>query len=138
MARLGDGWLASAYNTTPEGFVDARARLGRFLEDAGRDPEALPSALASMFFYVTGDRARVQDAVSAIATALNRPAEEARERLLIGSAAECVEKLSGFASAGVERILMWPIGDDLAQLDVFAKEIATELRSSAETPGGAS
>src|SRR6266487_4019939 len=27
VARLGDGWLASAYNTTPELFTEARARL---------------------------------------------------------------------------------------------------------------
>src|SRR6476661_8925569 len=33
VARAGDGWLASAYNTTPERFSTARVRLGRVLAD---------------------------------------------------------------------------------------------------------
>src|SRR5215210_8586508 len=38
VARAGDGWLASAYNTTPEGFFAARTALARALEDRGREP----------------------------------------------------------------------------------------------------
>ena len=33
VARLGDGWLASAYNTTPELFQEGRARLDGYLGD---------------------------------------------------------------------------------------------------------
>src|SRR5215212_3135655 len=36
VARLGDGWLASAYNTTPRAFADARERLTQQLADRGR------------------------------------------------------------------------------------------------------
>src|SRR5687767_11654308 len=39
VARAGDGWLASAYNTTPERFSDARAALARALKDRGREPD---------------------------------------------------------------------------------------------------
>src|SRR3954451_4380611 len=44
VARAGDGWLASAYNTTPERFADARASLADALAAPGRGPDALPSA----------------------------------------------------------------------------------------------
>ena len=42
VARLADGWLASAYNTTPEAFGEALGRLGEHLIRAGTDPEGSP------------------------------------------------------------------------------------------------
>ncbi len=42
VARLADGWLASAYNTTPEGFAEARGRLARELEVHRSRPRAVP------------------------------------------------------------------------------------------------
>ena len=41
VARAADGWLASAYNTTPERFSDARGALARALEERGRESERL-------------------------------------------------------------------------------------------------
>ncbi len=128
VARLGDGWMASSYNTTPEGFREARGRLGSYLEAEGRDPASFPNALASAFFCVTDDAAEAGSAVETIASALGRPQDEARERLLIGSASECAEKLSAFASAGVERVFLWPIGDELTQLEAFASRVAPTVR----------
>ena len=49
VARLADGWLASAYNTTPERFAAGRAALG-----AG-----FPSALATMWTWITEDRSAI-------------------------------------------------------------------------------
>src|SRR6476661_844921 len=42
VARLGDGWLASAYNTTPDGFKDAKQALSGHLEARDRDPDRFP------------------------------------------------------------------------------------------------
>ena len=53
VARAGDGWLASAYNTTPERFATARGRLARALADQGRDAEGFPNALATMWTWVS-------------------------------------------------------------------------------------
>ena len=38
VARLGDGWLASAYNTTPALFAEALTRLNGYLAGHGKDP----------------------------------------------------------------------------------------------------
>ncbi|MDQ5829441.1 MAG: LLM class flavin-dependent oxidoreductase, partial [Actinomycetota bacterium] len=57
VVRLGDGWLASAYNTTPEAFAAARRRLAEHLHAVGKDPSRFPNAIATMFFYVTEERA---------------------------------------------------------------------------------
>jgi len=56
-ARLGDGWLASGYNTTPEGFADARGQLIEYLHAAGKDPHRFPNAIATMFFFATEEHA---------------------------------------------------------------------------------
>ncbi len=55
VARLGDGWLASAYNTTPDGFKAAKQSLSEQLHAHGRDPDRFPNALATMWTWVTED-----------------------------------------------------------------------------------
>src|SRR5262249_60168498 len=59
-ARLGDGWLASAYNTTPAGFADAWTRLQGHLAGEGRDAAGVPNALATMWFHITDDPAEAE------------------------------------------------------------------------------
>lgn len=44
VARLGNGWLASAYNIDPEGFAAGLERLGETLTADGRDPPRSPTA----------------------------------------------------------------------------------------------
>jgi alkanesulfonate monooxygenase SsuD/methylene tetrahydromethanopterin reductase-like flavin-dependent oxidoreductase (luciferase family) len=56
-ARRGDGWLASAYDTTPDAFADAKSRLEKHLRAAGKDPERFPNAIATMFLHITEDHA---------------------------------------------------------------------------------
>ena len=53
VARLGDGWLASAYNTDPLKFTESRARLDGYLDGYRRGPVRFPNAIASMFFHIT-------------------------------------------------------------------------------------
>ena len=53
IARAGDGWLASAYNTTPDEFSEARGRLADELADHGRNAEGFPNALATMWTWVS-------------------------------------------------------------------------------------
>ena len=47
VARLGDGWLASAYNTTPDRFREGLDRLSEERRRAGKAPASFPSALAT-------------------------------------------------------------------------------------------
>ena len=47
VARLGDGWLASAYNTTPDSFKAAKESLSERLDSHGRDPGERPESLAA-------------------------------------------------------------------------------------------
>jgi hypothetical protein len=44
-----------------------------------------------------------------LAPALNRPVAELRERLPIGTAQDCAEKLAAYHNVGVQRVYLWPL-----------------------------
>jgi alkanesulfonate monooxygenase SsuD/methylene tetrahydromethanopterin reductase-like flavin-dependent oxidoreductase (luciferase family) len=125
VARLADGWLASAYNTTPERFADARERLGDELRREGRDPDGFPNALATMWTWVTGDRAEAARMLDeTVAPLLKRDPADLAENLCIGSAESCAALLSRYAAAGCERVYLWPLGDERNQLERIAGDVA--------------
>src|SRR5262245_44719307 len=55
IARLENGWLASAYNTTQNQFATTLTKLQDQLRIFGKDPASFPNALATMFMYITED-----------------------------------------------------------------------------------
>jgi alkanesulfonate monooxygenase SsuD/methylene tetrahydromethanopterin reductase-like flavin-dependent oxidoreductase (luciferase family) len=119
-ARLADGWLASAYNTTPTLFAEAWARLRDLLATHGKDPEAFPNALATMWFHITDSRSEADLVMrERIVPAIHRPAEVLRDRLPVGPAELFAEKLTAFARAGVQRVFVWPVADEARQLELF-------------------
>jgi alkanesulfonate monooxygenase SsuD/methylene tetrahydromethanopterin reductase-like flavin-dependent oxidoreductase (luciferase family) len=76
VARLGDGWLASAYNTTPDRFRGALDRLAGELARVGKAPASFPSAIATTWLHITEDKGETERMVSGVlAPMLHRPAE---------------------------------------------------------------
>jgi alkanesulfonate monooxygenase SsuD/methylene tetrahydromethanopterin reductase-like flavin-dependent oxidoreductase (luciferase family) len=126
-ARRGDGWLASGYNTTPPAFAAGLARL--------REERALPNGIATMWLYVA-DRRRDADRMleDVLSPMLARPVDALRDLALpIGSPEQCAERIAAFRDAGAERIFLWPLADDLRQLERFREEVvplAQAARSS--------
>jgi alkanesulfonate monooxygenase SsuD/methylene tetrahydromethanopterin reductase-like flavin-dependent oxidoreductase (luciferase family) len=111
VARLGDGWFASAYNTSPEAFAAARAAL----------PDAFPNALVTMWTWITPD-ARDADRVlhEVLGPLLRRDPDTLRDQLCVGSPKRCAELLSRYAAAGCERVHLWPLGDEPRQIELAA------------------
>ena len=125
VARLGDGWLASAYNTTPDRFREGLDGLGGELRLIGRPPESFPSAVATTWLYITEDRG-VEERVrtEALAPMLHRPVAALRSLpLLVGPAEACAERLSALVHAGARRIFVWPLGDEVTQLELFRERV---------------
>jgi alkanesulfonate monooxygenase SsuD/methylene tetrahydromethanopterin reductase-like flavin-dependent oxidoreductase (luciferase family) len=125
VARAGDGWLASAYNTTPKRFSTARARLASALEDRGRDADGFPNALATMWTWVSNDQAEGDRVLAdVLAPLLKRDPDELRGQVCIGPAEHCADLLSRYAQAGCQRVYLWPLGEEQRQLELVASEVA--------------
>jgi alkanesulfonate monooxygenase SsuD/methylene tetrahydromethanopterin reductase-like flavin-dependent oxidoreductase (luciferase family) len=109
--RAADGWLASAYNTTPERLAAGRAAL----------PDGFPTALATMWTWVTEDRAEADRVLGdVLAPLLRRDPDELRGQVCVGSAGHCAELLARYAEAGCGRVYVWPLGDEPRQLELIA------------------
>jgi alkanesulfonate monooxygenase SsuD/methylene tetrahydromethanopterin reductase-like flavin-dependent oxidoreductase (luciferase family) len=111
VSRLGDGWLASAYNTTPQAFSANVAAL----------PKGFPNGISTAWLYVTESR-READRMfeDVLAPMLRRPVDTIRELALpIGPSELCAERIAAFEQAGAQRIFVWPLADELRQLEKF-------------------
>ena len=123
-ARLGDWWLASGYNTTPEIFPQALAYLGEQLASRDKDAATFPNGIATMWMYVTEDRAEatrvIEDVVSRM---LNRPVVQIAGLLPVGSSEECAALMSRYAAVGAERVFVWPVADEREQIERFMERV---------------
>jgi alkanesulfonate monooxygenase SsuD/methylene tetrahydromethanopterin reductase-like flavin-dependent oxidoreductase (luciferase family) len=124
VARLGDGWLASAYNTTPDRFREGLDRLSGALALAGRPWEPCSNAIATTWLHITEDRAAAERTLAVLAPMLHRPQEALRSLPLpIGPAELCAERLRAYVAAGARRIFVWPFGDEVKQLELFRERV---------------
>ena len=125
VSRLGDGWLASGYNTTPSRFEACLTRLYEELEAAGIGRKAFPNAIATMWLYVSEARRDTERMLTEVlAPMLKRPLETLRDLALpIGSAEQFAERISAYQAAGAERIFVWPLADELHQLERFREDV---------------
>ena len=118
-ARRGDGWLASAYNTTPEIFGVARQVL----------PDGFPNALVTMWSWITEDAGEADRVLrDVLAPLLNRDPDVLRDQLCVGPAERCAELLSRYAQAGCERVHLWPLGDEPRQIELAATAVLPLVR----------
>ena len=127
VARHGDGWLASAYNITPERFRTAAA--------AGV-VAGMPNALATAWLYITEDAGGAERVLSEVlAPLVGRPVDELRSQALpIGPAEVCAERMRAFADAGAQRVFLWPLRDAARQIELFMERVAPRLRTGPPEP----
>jgi alkanesulfonate monooxygenase SsuD/methylene tetrahydromethanopterin reductase-like flavin-dependent oxidoreductase (luciferase family) len=123
VGRIADGWLASAYNTTPADFAKAKARLEDELTKRGKAQD-FPNGIGTAWTYVTDDQAQADDVLSNIlGPMLRRDPDTLRQQLPIGAPEHCAELLSKYAAAGAQRVIIWPLRDEISQLEVFASRV---------------
>jgi alkanesulfonate monooxygenase SsuD/methylene tetrahydromethanopterin reductase-like flavin-dependent oxidoreductase (luciferase family) len=126
--RLGDGWLASAYNITAGQFAARWGKLQELLGEAGRDASAFANGVATMWFHI--DDQRADDVlVQRLHPVIKRPVEDLRDRLAFGSAQAVLDKIGALRDAGAERLFVWPVADEIEQLQRFSTEVIAPLRA---------
>ena len=124
VVRLSDGWLASAYNTDPEQFGSGLVALRAALNEAGRDVDKFPNGIATMWTYVTEDRVKASRLIGEVLSPmLRRAPAEIKDLLPIGPVEHCVRVVQSYAAAGAERIFVWPLEDELTQLEIFKRDV---------------
>jgi alkanesulfonate monooxygenase SsuD/methylene tetrahydromethanopterin reductase-like flavin-dependent oxidoreductase (luciferase family) len=64
-----------------------------------------------------------------LAPMLNRPADELRRHLPIGTPEECAARLSAWAAAGAQRVFLWPLAEEQQQLELFRERVLPLVRA---------
>jgi alkanesulfonate monooxygenase SsuD/methylene tetrahydromethanopterin reductase-like flavin-dependent oxidoreductase (luciferase family) len=94
------------------------------LPSHGKDAETFSNALVTMFSYVTDDPGAIDRAVrQKLGPAVGRTPDELAGKLLMGTAEACAERIRAYQAAGVQRIVIWPAADEIAQLRIFAEQV---------------
>lgn len=122
VARLADGWLGSALESTPERFKLAKQRLDAFLEQEGKDPAAFPNAVSTMALYVNESKADL-DRVP-LGSQHSMESDAPHERTMVGSRNECIEKLHRWKNSGAQALFLRPFEDGLNQMRLFKEQVA--------------
>jgi alkanesulfonate monooxygenase SsuD/methylene tetrahydromethanopterin reductase-like flavin-dependent oxidoreductase (luciferase family) len=124
LVAVADGWLASGYNTTPEGFAEARARIDGHLTAVGRAPSSFPDLVATLWLWVTDDVAAAEGLLrDVLGPVLQRDPDELGRRLPVGSPEHVAGLLQRYAEAGAHEVLLWPVRDPIHQLERVSAEI---------------
>ena len=110
-ARLGDGWLASAYNTSPE------------VVASGRREHGLACSVATMWTWVTDDERDRAEQVARLSAVLGRPEQDLAGRVLVGPPEVCAGMLRAYADAGVDTLYLWPLADHERQLERVMSDV---------------
>jgi alkanesulfonate monooxygenase SsuD/methylene tetrahydromethanopterin reductase-like flavin-dependent oxidoreductase (luciferase family) len=124
VAKYGDGWMASAYNITPDIFKTKWKDLLSYRKDLNRDTTRFDNYLVSMFGYIDNNKEKIQKVVKdVLSPVLGRPADDLENLLLFGSIDECIKKIKAFLEAGVNSIHFWPVNNYIEQIEIFSKEV---------------
>jgi F420-dependent oxidoreductase-like protein len=119
-AKYADEW--NAVFVSPERFRELNDQLDALLAVEGRAPASVRRSLMQGSAYGKDDAAVAEKLAG-------RDREQLAARgLLVGGAAEAVERLGQFAAAGVQRIMVqWIDLDDIAGLEHFAANVLPQL-----------
>lgn len=124
VARFGDGWVASAWHSTPEEFRVSLGLLNSALASRGREPESFPNAVDTMFMYIDEDGKRARDlAAPIIEKATGTSFDGDSGHYLVGSYHECKSTLQRWIDAGANQVCVWPVMDAVEQIRRFGEHV---------------
>ena len=101
--------------------------LAEALVAYGRSIDDFPCSLATMWTYVTEDRAERERYLAMLAQLVNRPAESLLGQVMIGPPDECAAVLRAYARAGIGQVFVWPMADRERQLERVMRDVAPLL-----------
>jgi alkanesulfonate monooxygenase SsuD/methylene tetrahydromethanopterin reductase-like flavin-dependent oxidoreductase (luciferase family) len=124
VARLADGWVASAYAASPAEFAERWARLQELVAAEGRDPDGFRNIVATLFFCIADDRRAAEDVITRrLAPALGKTPAELLPQCAYGTADDVRERIDEYVDAGAHQIHLWPAADPLDQVEALAEAV---------------
>ena len=124
VARLADGWVASALHSTPEEFSVALQALNAALLRQGKDPGTFPNAVDTMFIYIDPDGQRAKRVAAPIIEAAARaPFDAGSGHYLVGDYEECKALLARWIEAGAKQVCLWPVAEPAEQIRRFGAHV---------------
>jgi alkanesulfonate monooxygenase SsuD/methylene tetrahydromethanopterin reductase-like flavin-dependent oxidoreductase (luciferase family) len=142
VARLADGWLGSAGpgHQSPEQFATDKQRLDTFLKERGKDPATFPNAVSTMAMFVSDEKEELERVAAPqqpgnplqqggrVTRPAERPFEDEHAHDMIGSRAECIDKVRRWQAAGAQALFLGPRGPDpLGQMRTFIEDVASKV-----------
>jgi probable F420-dependent oxidoreductase len=123
VVRLGDGWFPAL--TTPAEFKRDMAKMIAFGDEYGR-PVNSREAGVLLLAHIDENRDAAWQTVAPSLRGLPIPAEDIAERCMVGTPAECVEKIERFVEAGCVKFVLRPAcppADIIKQMELFGEKI---------------
>lgn len=108
-ARRADGWFPMF--VSPEGFARRRAALTEAMQECGRAESDLTRAVLLLVAPGRG-RLSATRAVEWAASVFRAPAEAISQKIIFGTAAECVRRFDEYRDAGAQHVAVLPAGVD--------------------------
>ena len=65
--------------------------------------------------------------VDVLAPLVRRDPGELRDRVCVGTPEHCADLLGRYAAAGCSRIHVWPLGDEVAQLERLVDDVLPRI-----------
>ena len=137
VARLADGWLSSAGpgHQSPEQFAEDIKRLNGYLVQEGKDPASFPSAVSTMSLFISEDRDELvriggpgfvpRPPGVGVRQPAQRPLDDPHAHDMVGTRAECIDKVRRWTAAGINALFLVPRGaDPLGQMRLFLNDVA--------------
>jgi alkanesulfonate monooxygenase SsuD/methylene tetrahydromethanopterin reductase-like flavin-dependent oxidoreductase (luciferase family) len=123
--KYADGWMGAGSSSSGS-FVRESARIRELLAEAKRDAATFHFA-KRVYLAVDNDEARAERRIREWFAGRYKNAELGPKVSIWGSAAECAEKIQGIIKAGARQIVFNPMFDEMAHLEICAKEIMPHL-----------
>lgn len=126
-ARLGDGWIASGWHSTPEDYGAARGMLDRELRSIGKDTASFPGAVDTIYMYTDASDSRAVEAAQPIIMNTTGSFETTTGHYIVGDYSRCRELLQMWTAQSPSHIALWPAADPVEQIRRFGEHVLPYL-----------
>jgi probable F420-dependent oxidoreductase len=123
--RHGDGWMGAGSSSSAD-FVEHMGMLRNCLEAAQRDPATFPVS-KRVYIAIDNDRDRAERRLREWFAVRYKNADMGSRVSIWGNQAECIDKLGALVRAGAQHLMLNPVFDEMAHLDMLAHEVIPHL-----------